>query len=152
MYETLLLIHSWTRWLVLAAGIVAIGIGLRGWLGRLTFTGGARAALRAFVVALDLQLVVGLILYVWVSPITRLALSNMGAAMRDAQLRFWAVEHAPMMLIATVLAHVGNVRVRRAGDDRGRYKAMAIFLTIALVLILATIPWPGMKAGRPLFR
>jgi hypothetical protein len=33
-----------------------------------------------------------------------------------------------------------------------RHKLAAIFFGLALVAILATIPWPGMPAGRPLFR
>jgi hypothetical protein len=56
------------------------------------------------------------------------------------------------MLIAVVLAHVGRVRSKKAQTDAARFKSAAIFYGLALIIILALIPWPGMAAGRPLFR
>ena len=55
------------------------------------------------------------------------------------------------MLIGTALAHVGRGRVRKAPDDR-KGRTAAIFYGLALLAILASIPWPGLPAGRPLFR
>jgi hypothetical protein len=51
-----------------------------------------------------------------------------------------------------VLAHVGRARVRRVSGDARKHKVAAIFFTLALLTILATIPWPGTVAGRPLLR
>ncbi len=34
------------------------------------------------------------------------AMQNFGAAMRDSDLRFFAVEHIAMMIVAVVLAHI----------------------------------------------
>jgi hypothetical protein len=130
------------RWVVIIAAL-------------LVFVRGAKAAnstTRLFTIALDIQFLLGLILYVVLSPITRLALQDMGAAMRNSALRFWAVEHAVGMIAALVLAHIGRVRMRRLPDADSRYKTGAMFVGIALVLILISIPWPGMPAARPLFR
>jgi hypothetical protein len=101
---------------------------------------------------LDLQLLLGLALYFILSPITGNVFQDFGGAMSNAVLRFWAVEHVFGMVIGVALAHVGRVRVRKTADAARRHKLAAIFFGLALVAILAAIPWPGTPAARPLFR
>ncbi len=80
------------------------------------------------VVSLDVQMLLGLLLYVFLSPFTRDALNDFGAAMRTPSLRYWAVEHVTLMVGALVVAHVGNVLVRRASTDPSRHLRGAISL------------------------
>lgn len=152
MYPLMLVVHSLLRWLVLAAGLVAFGRALAGMRGHRAWTTADDRAGQLFVGTLDLQFLIGLVLYFGLSPITRAAFQDFGGAMGNSMLRFWAVEHILGMLIAVALAHVGRVRVRKTTDAVRRHKVAAIFFGLALVAILATIPWPGMPAGRPLFR
>jgi hypothetical protein len=72
--------------------------------------------------------------------------------MRNSALRFVAVEHQVGMLIAIALAHIGRVRIRKTVDLGRRHKLAAIFFGLSLVVIVISIPWPGMPAGRPLLR
>ena len=104
----------------------------------------------AFVSSLHLNFVLGLLLYVALSPITTAAFSDMSTAMKTAPLRFFVVEHPFGMLLAVVLATVGSARVKRAGDDPAKHKRALIFHGIALLLLLVSIPWPFYPAGRPL--
>lgn len=150
MYTSILLIHSWLRWVVLAAGLIAVFRSLRS--GGRPWTAGDEAASRWFIISLDVQLLLGVILYFALSPITPLAFEDFGAAMRTPAIRFWAVEHVFGMIVALALAHIGRARVRKATDDRRRHRRAAIFYTLALVAILAAIPWPGLPNARPLFR
>ena len=83
---------------------------------------------------------------------TRAAFQDFGAAMRDNVLRFWAVEHVFGMVLAIALAHIGRSRVHKTGDDGRRHKLSLIFFTLALILILGSIPWPTLPHGRPLLR
>jgi hypothetical protein len=104
------------------------------------------------VILLDLQFVLGLLLYVWLSPFMQEAFADFGAAMRNSGLRFFAVEHIFGMIVGIALAHVGRVRIRKAREDRRRHKLAAVFFGLALLAILVSVPWPGTPAGRPLFR
>lgn len=104
-----------------------------------------------FVILLDLQMLVGLLLYFWLSPLTVAALQDFGGAMRSPMLRYFAIEHVVGMIIAIALAHIGRARVRKAPEHR-RARTAAIFYGLALAAILISIPWPGLPVGRPLFR
>jgi hypothetical protein len=146
MYFIVLLLHSWIRWIALVA---AVGTTLAALQNReRPMEGWGLAAM----VALDLQLLLGLALYLVVSPNMAEIRAHMGEAMQNGQLRFWAVEHVTAMLVAVVLAHVGRVLARRAktpGSKRGR---ILVCFGLATILILVGMPWPGMPYGRPLFR
>jgi hypothetical protein len=139
MYATVLLIHSWVRWLALAAGIGTTATRKEGW------------ALTTMI-ALDVQLLLGLLLYLVVSPNMAEIRAHFGEAMRNAQLRFWAVEHLTAMILAVVFAHVGRVLARRAKTPEAVRSRILICFGIATLLMLIGIPWPGLAYGRPLFR
>jgi hypothetical protein len=152
MDSLLLFLHSWLRWIVLLAGIFAVVRAIGGTNGKRPWTAAEGTPGLYFVSALDLQLLIGLALYLVFSPTVKAAFGNIGGAMRNPELRFFVVEHFLGMLIAVVLAHVGRVRSKKAQTDAARFKSAAIFYGLALIIILALIPWPGMAAGRPLFR
>jgi len=149
MYDLTLTLHSLVRWLVLIFAVVAVGNALAGWFGKREWTAASDRFGRLFTISIDLQLLLGLILF-FLSPTVQAALGDMGAAMRDAGLRFWSVEHATMMLVAVILAHVGRVAVRKAEGSAAKFKRASIFYGLALLVILLAIPWPFREAvGRP---
>lgn len=150
MYSLVLNVHSWLRWVVIATCLWSI---LRAAMagGRPWTPADARAS-RLFMITLDVQMLLGLLLYLVLSPFTRQALGDIGTAMKVSALRFFLVEHLLGMLIAVALTHVGIAKIRRASGDARRHRTALIFFTLALVAIFASIPWPGMPAGRPLFR
>ena len=152
MYTPLLVLHSWLRWVVLLLALLAVGRALVGVNTRRPFTPVDESRGRLFVTAFDVQFLVGLILYLWASPFTTEAFLDMGAAMRNAPLRYFVVEHPFGMVAALGFAHVGRVRLKRATDSAQRHKTALIFFGLALALMLVSIPWPGLPAGRPLFR
>ncbi len=151
MHGLLLPLHSLIRWAVILLGLLVVARGLTGWSGRRAWSTADDRAGRLFVAILDVQVFLGLVLYFLVSPITTSALWNMGAAMRIAVVRFWAVEHVLAMLLALGLAHLGRVRVRAAGEPSLKHRRAAIFFGFALLLVLAGVPWPFMPVARPLW-
>jgi hypothetical protein len=151
LYAIVLTIHSWLRWIVLLAGIVAFVRSAVGASRRATWTPADDRTGFWFSMVLDVQVLLGLILYIFLSPFTHAAFRDIGEAMRNSGLRFWAVEHIFGMVIAIGFVHVGRARARKA-DSLRRHRVVAIFFGLALIAIAASIPWPGMPAGRPLLR
>ena len=94
-----------------------------------------------------LQLLVGLIMYGFTSPWTRTAFADMGAAMKNEWQRYFAVEHIAMMLIAVVFIQLGRTLSKRATNDTDKHKKVAIYTTIAVILILASLVPKGLLLG-----
>lgn len=135
------------RWVVLVAAVIAFGVTASLWSGKKPAPPSLRVGTLSFVMAIDLQLLIGLVLYVAVSPLTRMAFQNMRVAMKDHELRFFSVEHTTYMLLAVIAAHLGAVFSRKAQLNPTRYRWATIAYAVSLLLILAGIPW-----GRPLLR
>jgi hypothetical protein len=152
MYTTLLAVHSWLRWVVLIAALIAVFRAFRGIVGKRPWTPSDDRAGFWFINLIDLQMLLGLILYFFLSPITKTALSDFGAAMESSGLRFWAVEHVFGMIVALAIAHAGRARTKKVRPDAARHKVAAICFVLALLAILASIPWPGTPNARPLWR
>jgi hypothetical protein len=152
MYGLMLALHSVIRWVVLACGAIAVLRAVLGWSGRRPWTASDDRAGLWLTIAMDVQTLVGLLLYAWLSPITTAALADMGAAMSIPSFRFWAVEHLALMVVALVLVHMGRVFVRKARTDAARHRRAAIFFLLALAAVLGAIPWPGSANGRPVIR
>ncbi|MBE2221072.1 MAG: hypothetical protein IAF02_06000 [Anaerolineae bacterium] len=140
MYSFVLATHNIFRWLVLIFGLLAIIKAFIGWSGKKEWKGLDDKLGLGFTISLDVQVLLGLILYV-ISPLTRAGFSDMGAAMANSDIRFFLVEHVMMMIVALVLAHIGRSRAKKADTDVSKHKNAAIFYTIAMLLILAAIPW-----------
>jgi cell division protein FtsW (lipid II flippase) len=151
MYTAMLAVHSWVRWAVVIAGVVAVVRAIAGASGRRPWTPADDKAGLWFTITLDAQILIGLFLYFVLSPFTTDALRDFGAAMRTPALRFWAVEHVFGVLVGVILAHIGRVRIRRAASSR-RHTIALIFFGIALLAVLVSIPWPGTPNGRPWLR
>jgi hypothetical protein len=153
MYGIFLLLHSWWRWVVVAAAVVAVGRALAGTLRRSPWKGRDENAGLAFTIGLDVQAALGIALYLFMSPNTRRAMGNFGAAMSDAVLRYWSMEHVAMAVLAVIVAHIGRVAVGRAGSDASRHRRALVAYAIAALLVMAAVPWPVLENyGRPLFR
>ncbi len=150
MYTTVLTIHSWVRWIAVIAGVGATFAALRN-KAQTDDSVADRWGL-VMMMTLDVQMLLGLILYLALSPFTAQAMQDFAAAMRTPQLRFWAVEHVSTMLLAVILAHLGRVLARKAKTPSARRTRTLVCFGLATLLMMLGTPWPGMANGRPLFR
>jgi len=73
--------------------------------------------------------------------------ANAKEVMGDPAKRFFTVEHSVMMILAWLLVHVGWSMVKRANTDALKHKRSLIFFGIAIIIILAMIPWPFRMPG-----
>jgi hypothetical protein len=98
-------------------------------------------------------LVVGLYLY-FVGPWGLANIRNLGfgEVMKDHVYRFYAVEHIFGMLVAIALITIGRGASKKNISDLAKHKRTFWFVFVALVIILATIPWPFRQGiARPWF-
>lgn len=141
MYIGITHLHNLLRWLILLAALFVIFRAWTGLFGKKNWTKADNLAGIIFTSLFDLQILTGLALYFFLSPITQIAFIDFGAAMQNPEMRFWSVEHITLMFVALVLVHVGRFRAKKTGDAVRKHRISAIFYTLALLLILAGIPW-----------
>jgi hypothetical protein len=151
MYEAVLTLHSWNRWL-------ALGLGLAATLN--AFNEPPTPAPRPkgsrwdtfFMAAVDVQVLFGLLLYFGLSPFTTEAMNNFQSAVRTPGLRFWAVDHVVVMFAAVLLVRLGRVFAMTGKTPEVRRTRRLVCFVLALLAMLVAIPWPGLTHGRPLLR
>jgi hypothetical protein len=107
------------------------------------YTSSVRLSSLVFMILCDVQLLCGLLLYFGLSHQGYRAISDygMGEVMKDPNLRRIAIEHFVTMLLAVMFVHIGMRKVRKATEDKERLKKSMYYTGIALILILAGIPW-----------
>ena len=141
-----LLTHNILRWAVLLFGLWTLLNALTGVLSKRSYTGRDNKVNLFFMISCDIQLLLGLILYFnngWFDMLK----TNAKEVMKDGTTRFFALEHFLMMIIAWLLVHVGRSMVKRADTDTKKHRKSLLFFGLAIVLILAMIPWPFRQMG-----
>lgn len=139
MYPHLLATHNALRWVFLAFLLVSLVQSYSGWFGNKSYTKQANTIKTITVSLVHLQLIVGLILY-FVSPLVAGFLENVGEGMKEKDLRFFGMEHFIMMVFAVIAITIGSAKSKRQANDTAKYKTIAIWFTVALLLILLAAP------------
>ena len=139
-YSILVHLHSIARWLLLVGLIFSIFIALYNYLSKRAAGKTGRQIHFLTGTISHIQLLLGFYLY-FISP--RVVFSS--ETMKYAATRFYAMEHASMMVIAIILITIGMMRARRAKTDKKYFWSIFLFYLIALLLILSAIPWPSGK-------
>ena len=132
-------LHAIWRWVLLVVAAIVVLKALIGWLGRRPFTRLDDRLGLVFIIVVDVQVLLGLIIWLF-GPI---GLKDLTQAMSSPGLRFMALEHPILMLIALACAHIGRARSKRAPDDVARHRISCIFyllsfIFIALIFLLQT--------------
>jgi hypothetical protein len=133
-------LHAIWRWVLLVAAIVVVIKALIGWLGKRPFTKLDDQLGMAFTMIVDIQVTLGLIL--WLFGPT--GLRNLSLAMGNSALRFIALEHPILMLIALAFAHIGRARSKKAADDTTKHRTSFIFYLLSMVFIALIFLLPRM--------
>ena len=89
------------------------------------------------MISLHTQLLIGLVLY-----FTSDKVQFIEGWMKSPLLRFYGMEHLAGMLIAIVLVTIGHSKSKKATESSDKFKAIKLWYVLALILILAFIPWP----------
>lgn len=137
MYPMLVHSHSGLRWVVLVLLLAAIFNAGTKMGGKASYTDKDKKLGLFTLIFSHVQLVIGIVLY-FISP-------------KVQTFRFFRMEHLAMMIIAIALITIGYSRAKRNADDAGKFKTTFWFYLIALLAILAGIPWPFMGYGSAWF-
>lgn len=150
MYQGLLHLHNFLRWVILALLIINV---LRHLMAAAKPFGDQDKKLGLFLmIAAHLTLVLGLYQYFAGDFGFKLWKAYGGEVMKIASVRFWAVEHITGMIVAVALITVGRGVFRKSIPDAAKHKRALILYILALIVILASIPWPFREGiARPWF-
>lgn len=89
------------------------------------------------MISLHTQLLIGLALY-----FSSAKVQFTEGWMKVALYRFYGMEHLMGMIIAIVLVTIGHSKSKKATESAAKFKAIKLWYVLALILILAFIPWP----------
>ncbi len=138
MYSTILQLHSWFAYAVVAMLFVATANAIIGFFGKKKYEAkDLRLGLYALIFS-HIQLLIGIILYV-TSPLFNAW--SFGGVMKDSYLRKLLVEHPMMVIVGVVLVTVGWSLHKKQPTDNRAFGKIAIFYALGLLCILSRIPW-----------
>lgn len=141
MLLIVLFAHSVLRWAVLACAAWAAFAALSGLRGRRAFTRKARVPGVVLAGVADVQLLLGLSMWLWLSP---------NAVTAGGRSHYWTFVHPLAGIAVVALVHVGSVKARRTLDDAGRWRTSFQFYLAALIVAVLGVPWPLFGMGRAL--
>ncbi len=136
MYDFIQKFHSGWAYLALLLLVFAVVNSFLGMSSKKEFTAKDRKIALFGLIATHIQLLVGLILY-FVSPLG----SAVFGQMKDAALRLTSLEHPLTNIIAIVLITIGWSKHKKATTGTGKFRSIAVFYGLGLLLILSRIPW-----------
>ena len=139
MYEFILKAHSGWAYVALIIIVIAVINSYIGLSARNPFTPKDRRISMFALLSAHIQFVLGLALY-FTSPNGFQKIQAVGMGGMSAMDRLLALEHPLVNLIAIVLITVGWSKHKRNADEK-KFKTIAIFYTIGLILLLSRIPW-----------
>jgi len=146
-YNGLLHLHSFLRWVILILAVLAIYRSYTGMVSGRSFSESDRKTGLFLMIAAHTTLLVGL--YLWITGpwgLGNIRNLGFGEVMKSSVYRYFAVEHTVGMLIAIVLITLGRGVAKKNIPDASKHKKAFWLFLIALLIILATVPWP-FRAG-----
>ncbi len=137
----ILQLHSYWAYLTLALLIFALLNAVTGLIRNKDYKEkDLRISLFVLIFA-HIQMLIGLAYYFTSPAYKHLKEIGMSAGMKDAHLRLLTIEHPIMMLLAILLITLGFSKQKKRETAKRKFKTIAIYYGVALVLILSRIPW-----------
>ena len=135
-------LHSGFRYVVLLLILAAIIGAFAGWFGKKDYSNGNRKLNMFAMISAHTQFLVGLVLY-FLSPLVQFT----SETMKNAETRYWTMEHVVMMFFAIALITIGHSKSKKIMLAEGKHRAIAIFYSLALLVVILAI----IQSGRPFF-
>lgn len=153
MQTGLLHLHNLLRWIILVLLLLSILKSYTGMTSKKAFDASDKKIWLFTMIAAHITFLLGL--YQWL--LGRYGLFTYVkpegiSMMKDPYLRFFQMEHPVSMILAILMITLGYGMAKKNVDDQTKYKKAFRYFVLALVLILAAVPWPFRElVARPLF-
>jgi len=152
IFDVVLLIHSYWRWLVLGSVIFMIIKSYISLKKNNIFTQKDKRIQNVVLGVFYVQLILGFILY-YLSPLVKHFFQNMSEAIHLREQRFFSIEHALMMFVAVVIVTMASVKLNKKQRDIDKHKTNLKWFALVLLIIIINIPWQNWPlVNRPNFR
>ena len=138
MYDIVIKSHVVISGLFLSLAVVVLAWAIYGWLKNRPCHPVFRKLSNIFMIGLYLELLTGLALYFFLQPEQSEHLPSLEEAIRQNELRFWAIEHVTLMVFALILAQIGRLLIARTQSDKKRYRNASLYYGGAFLLIVAS--------------
>ncbi len=146
----LLHLHNLLRWIILVLLLVSIVKTYSGWQSKKVFSAGDKKIWLFTMIAGHITLLLGLYQVGFGRFGISKGLPEGTSLMKDKFFRFFWVEHPVAMILAIVFLTLAHGMSKKAVPDETKYKKAFIYFLLALILILAAVPWPFRDVvGRP---
>lgn len=132
-------LHSLWRWVVLLAALAVVIKALLGWFGKGDWTNLDDRLGLVFTVTFDIQLLLGLIVYIGIFT------GAHGQRWYDGSIGRLSGEHVALMFVALVIAHIARSRARKAETAVSKHRTAAIGFVISLILVVVGMPTWGVR-------
>ncbi len=141
--EILQNVHSYLAYVALAVLFIAVANAVLGLVQNRIFNLEKDFRISLFALILShLQLILGVILYfVSTSGFKAIQAAGMEAIASNPPSRLLALEHPLTNIIAIVLITIGWSRHKKFMEGKKKFRSIAVFYGLGLLLILSRIPW-----------
>ncbi|WP_299250572.1 hypothetical protein [uncultured Lacinutrix sp.] len=138
MFTMIKMLHSYWAYLVFLMMIIATVNALVKHFGKKEYEPkDFRIALFTLIVS-HIQLLIGIVLWFSQDYFGELSVTEV---MNNKAIRSNAIEHPFAMILAVAFITIGYSKHKKKLTSAGKLKPLAIFYTLALILVLAKIPW-----------
>jgi len=141
MYESVLDLHSYLAYGVLVFLLLATLNSFLGLSSQRAFIPRDRQIAMIALIFTHVQFVIGLLVVFGNNPRFKAATSGGMKTLMNSENRPLFIEHPLINLIAIILITIGWSKHKKAVDPGHKFKSIAIFYAIGLVLLLSRIPY-----------
>ncbi len=141
MYNTVQTLHSYWAYLVLLILILATFNALIKFFGKKEYHAKDFRLSLFTLIVMHIQLLIGIVLFFVSDYLSLISEMGMGSIMKNSSLRSNIIEHPITMILVVILITMGYSKHKKKLTSTSKFKTIAIFYTLSLLLVLAKIPW-----------
>ena len=139
VYTIAFKIHIYISAITLLAGFSTLFLSFHGWRRSRDFGRNDALSSLVFSIGLYFQLILGFMIYFTLRTSLDGPMWDVPDTENDASLRFWAIEHIALMILALFLTQLGRIFIKRSNKTVMNFKASLFYNSASMLLILFSL-------------